>query len=50
MTVKELRELLETLPPDDTIYVDAGEYKDNYIEACTVGRLNLFGIKGWYIE
>ncbi len=53
MTVKELIEHLQTLPPDYNVYYEAGDYKDNYEEVnnIEISHMNTLGTyKGVYLK
>jgi len=45
MTVAELIAKLQKIPSDTKVYLDGGEYKDNYVPATTITKYSGWGLK-----
>lgn len=50
MTVEQLIKLLQTMPKNDTVYYEGGDYADDWRQISRVVSLNSWGTKGVLIQ
>lgn len=50
MTVEQLIKFLQTMPKDDIVYYEGGDYADDWRRVTRVSNLNSWGTKGVLIE